>query len=93
MRLLSDPAHMTVNRHRFPQVEPEESEKTREMIKKMKSPLRAKNTLPEGYRPAKPVKQALEVNDQSLSFTHKLNEESAAKEGTAEFNKASEIEN
>lgn len=54
---------MTVNRHRFPQVEPEESEKTKEMIKKLKSPLRAKNTLPEGYRPAPPVKQALNLDD------------------------------
>lgn len=63
LRLLSDPAHMTVNRHRFPEVEPEESEKTKEMIKKLKSPLRAKNTLPEGYRPAPPVKQALNLDD------------------------------
>ena len=61
------------------------------MIKKMTSPLRAKNTLPEGYRPAKPVKQALNLDEQSLSFTHKLNDESA--KNTAEFNKASEIEN
>lgn len=61
MRLLSDPAHMTVNRHRFPEVE--ESEKTSEMIKRMTSPLRAKNTLPEGYRPAAPVKQALNLDD------------------------------